>query len=287
MGMRLFLFAAWLVVFAVAIPAQQTPTFEVASIRATDPGTVGNTVGLRVTGSQVRYGGLSLKDYIGLAYDMSPQQVFAPDWAASQRFEIAATLPPGATREQVPEMLRALLAERFQLRVRKETRELPVYALTVSRGGLNIKGTPVDPNEPPPAATETTGAAANNAITIGIGAGSLTFGSNKFEIRRLTMADLAAGLTRFLERKTIDLTGSTDRFDFTMELEPRDASFVSIRAAVTNGFPVATDALRFLEGAPSNVLGPYIAETGLVLEERRALLEVVIMESASKEPTLN
>ena len=59
MGMRVFLFAGWLVGLSAAIPAQQTPQFEVASIRATDPGTVGNTVGLRVTCSQVRYGGLS------------------------------------------------------------------------------------------------------------------------------------------------------------------------------------------------------------------------------------
>ena len=49
-----------------------------------------------------------------------------------------------------------------------------------------------------------------------------------------------------------------------------------MRAAVNNGVVLLPQALRFLDAAPSNVLGPYIAKTGLQLEERRAPLDVVV-----------
>src|SRR5262245_4920220 len=113
----------------------QALKFEVASIRPTaDDAVNGPPIGMRVTGSQVRLSGLSLKDYIGMAYDKEPPQVIAPEWAGTQRFEIAATLPAGATRDQIRTMLQALLAERFQLKVHPESREFPVYALVVSKG---------------------------------------------------------------------------------------------------------------------------------------------------------
>jgi uncharacterized protein (TIGR03435 family) len=105
---------------AATATAQKVPQFEVASIRPTPDGAVA-TIGLRVTGKLVHYGGLSLKDYIGMAYSLDPQQVIAPDWMNERRFEISATLPDGATREQIPDMLQALLAERFQLKLHKES----------------------------------------------------------------------------------------------------------------------------------------------------------------------
>lgn len=76
---------------------------------------------------------------IRLAYGVTYGQQYAliggsPDVLTS-RFDIAATIPDGATKEQVVEMLRTVLADRFKLRIHKETRELPVYALMVVRPG--------------------------------------------------------------------------------------------------------------------------------------------------------
>src|SRR5688572_23858746 len=141
--------------FSQGVFAQKAPEFEVASIRPTEGAgrlDAAATVGLRITGSQVRISGLSLKDYIGMAYNLEPPQVIAPEWTGQVRFDISANLPANGTREQIPQMLQALLADRFQLTVHKESRESPIYALTVSKDGLKLKGTPVDPNAPQPAA---------------------------------------------------------------------------------------------------------------------------------------
>ena len=81
--------------------------------------------------------------------------------------------------------------------------------------------------------------------------------------------------------------GLTDRFDFSLDLSQEDYQFAMIRAAVNNGVTLPPQALRILETAPSNVLGQYIATIGLELEARKAPLEVVVVDSASKTPTEN
>ena len=209
--------AACVLLAAVPAIAQKAPEFEVASIRPTPEGNAAAGVGLRITDSQVHITGLSLRDYIGMAYSLEPPQVIAPEWVAQQRFDISCNLPAGATREQVPQMLQVLLAERFQVKVHKESREFPIYALTVSKGG----------------------------------------------------------------------TGLTDRFDFSLDLSQEDYQFAMIRAPVNNGVSLPPQIVRVLETAPSNVLGPYIATIGLELEGRKAPLEVVVVDSASKTPTEN
>src|SRR5215475_7309058 len=117
----------------------QAHEFEVASIRpaaAPTPGAV--AVGLHIDGSQVRISYLSLKDYIGIAYRVRTSQIVGPDWLSSQRFDIAAKLPEGTSQANVLEMLQALLKDRFQLKVHRETKELPVYALEVAKSGSKL-----------------------------------------------------------------------------------------------------------------------------------------------------
>ena len=276
-----------LVLLAVAILAGQAQQFEVASIRPSDTGGFGPDIGVRMTATQVRIRGLSLKDYIGIAYELDPPQVIAPEWAGQQRFDIAANMPEGATREQMPRMMRTLLAERFELKVHKESREFPVYALTVGKGGLKIKGTPIDPNAPPPVVTEAAGTGSDAGVVINMAGGTFSLVPNKLEVRQMTMDGLARALTRFAERKTIDATALTDRFDFSLDLSPEDYRFALMRAAINNGYPLPPQALRLLDSAPSNVLGQYIAKTGLTLEERKAPLDVVVVDSVSRTPTDN
>ena len=72
--------AACVLLTAVPAVAQTAPQFEVASIRPTPEGTAASTgVGLRITNSQVHITGLSLKDYISMAYSLEPPQVIAPE----------------------------------------------------------------------------------------------------------------------------------------------------------------------------------------------------------------
>ena len=286
---NILIVAAWLLLVVVSATTQALH-FDVASVKPNPEGTNGDgpPIGIRVTGTQVRMSGFSLKDYIGMAYQLEPPQVIAPEWTEKQRFEIGGNIPDGATRAQIPQMLQALLSERFQLVVHKESREFPIYALTVSKAGMKIKGTPVDPNAPRPPVAEVSGSGSNGGVVIAMGLGS--FGllpDYKLEVKNLTMAELANSLTRFSERKTLDVTGLTDRFSFTLELSQQDYGFAMMRAAINNGYPVSPQGLRALDSAPSNVLGQYIAKTGLALEERRALLDVIVVVSASRTPTEN
>src|SRR5438067_3530578 len=93
------------------------PEFEVASVRPSAQ--ADNTqvkVGLHVDGAQVSVTYLSLKDYIRIAYKIKDYQISGPDWLASEHFDVAGKLPEGAPRDQVPDMLKALLEDRFKLK---------------------------------------------------------------------------------------------------------------------------------------------------------------------------
>jgi hypothetical protein len=120
------------VLLSAVVSAQDSPTFEVASIRPASPQTNDVRAGVRVAGAQVRFVSMSLKDFIGSAYGVKPQQIVGPDWLGQERFDLAATIPAGGSVAQVSAMLRALLVDRFQMTVHRETKEFPVYALGVA-----------------------------------------------------------------------------------------------------------------------------------------------------------
>lgn len=278
--------ASCLLLAGVIVVAQSSPRFEVAAVRAaSDQGDQVNA-GLRITDNQVRVTGLSLQNYIAMAYRVKPSQVLAPEWASQLRFDVTANLPAGASREQVPEMLQALLADRFQLKVRRDNREFPVYMLSVAKSGLKITGTPVDA-APVAAAVVASGNGSAAGVTIAVGDSVFTLAANKVDVRKMTMARLAESLTRFTDRTVVDATSLTDRYDFSLDLTPEDYQLVLIRAGVNGGVSLPPQALRFLDVSPPNPLGPYFEKVGLTLESGRAPLEVLVVDSALKTPLEN
>ena len=74
---------------------------------------------------------------------------------SSDRWDIVAKLPEGATQDQVPDMLLALLDDRFKLAYHRENKQRPVYALVVGKGGAKLKDTSSDPDIPVPDAADT------------------------------------------------------------------------------------------------------------------------------------
>jgi uncharacterized protein (TIGR03435 family) len=82
---------------------------------------------------------MSLFKLILTAYRLKPYQLSGPEWMRAQRFDIAAKIPDGASREQIPEMLQALLAERFKLSMHRDNKEQLVLALVVGKNGLKLK----------------------------------------------------------------------------------------------------------------------------------------------------
>ena len=124
-----------LLIFAVAgfawaqAPAAAPLTFEVASIKKPalsiqDQAMQGKLhVGMKVDGARVDFGSMSLADLITTAYKVKSFQISGPDWLKTERFDIMAKLPEGANKDQVPEMLQALLAERFKLTIHRDTKD--------------------------------------------------------------------------------------------------------------------------------------------------------------------
>jgi uncharacterized protein (TIGR03435 family) len=77
-------------------------------------------------------------------------QISGPAWLASERYDIAAKVPAGATQEQVDVMWQNLLLERFGLRLHHESKEFKVEELVVAKGGPKLKETAQDPTAPLP-----------------------------------------------------------------------------------------------------------------------------------------
>lgn len=78
---------------------------------------------------------------IALAYDLQSDQISGPDWIthAADGFDVEATIAPGSSRDEFRQMLRNLLAERFQLVLRQESMQRDVYTLRVSARGTKVK----------------------------------------------------------------------------------------------------------------------------------------------------
>jgi uncharacterized protein (TIGR03435 family) len=280
---------------AAALFAQE---FEVASIRPSAPG-FDNQVkaGVHVDGAQLHCSYLSLKDYIRIAYRMKDYQVIGPDWIASARFDIAAKIPEAAPRDKVLEMLRALLSERFQMKMHRESREFPVYALVAAKSGVKLKESPLDaepaaasgPGESGPrGSVDVTAAGGPGGVNINFGRGSyFAFGNDRIEGKKLTMESFAESLARFADRPIMDMTGLKGNYDFTLQFTPEDYRAMLIRSAINAGVALPPEARHLMENAPGDSLFTSVQQLGLKLEPRKAPLEVLVVDDIRKMPTEN
>jgi uncharacterized protein (TIGR03435 family) len=263
--------------------------FEVASIKpSADAPPVGARVhvGVQIDGAQVHCTYLSVRDYLRIAYQVKEYQITGPDWLASQRFDIHAKLPEGAKREQFREMLQNLLADRFQVKLHRDSKEFPVYAVVVAKSGLKLKESPLDPETEAGVNVSAEGGAGGTTIRFGRGA-YFTLADNRFEARKLTMAQLADSLGRFIERPVVDMTELKGTYDLTLEFTPEEYRMLLIRTALSAGVNLPPEALRLLEGASDESLFKGLQALGLKLDSRKAPLEVLVIDSASKTPIQN
>jgi len=150
-----FLIGAIIVTGAVpAIHAQsppQTLRFEVASVKPTLDQTEfmtqalarGQTSGvaMRVSGLRVDIDSGNMKYLISTAYRINIQLIVAPAWVneGETSFAVHAVMPQGSTQEQIPDMLRTLLAARFHLAAHRAVADVPGYALVAGRSGPKLK----------------------------------------------------------------------------------------------------------------------------------------------------
>jgi len=134
--------------FAQAAAAQsEVPRFEVVSIKPT-PTPTGSESAFNVNEARVDIRNYWLFGLLTRAFRIERPQVVAPDFAYSEDFDIQATLPAGAMPEQVPEMLQAMLAERFKLAYHRETREYQMTVLSVGKSGMKLPRLPHGTQKP-------------------------------------------------------------------------------------------------------------------------------------------
>ncbi len=194
------------VLLATGFIVARAQTFDVASVKIPPPHVIGQPYDIAigdVRDDTVTFSNASLADCIRFAYGLSSNlQLSAPDWITSAefRYDILAKTPPGATPEQIPQMMRALLAERFRLEFHREQRTLSYYALVVAKGGPRMPGP----------------TAAPVAVPAGIN-GQLRIVSN-----RMAMAEVASSLSRYMHVLVADETGLTGAFEVKLVWTPDD-----------------------------------------------------------------
>jgi uncharacterized protein (TIGR03435 family) len=265
------------------------PEFEVASIKPSPPLGPGVQVGVHIDGALVRCTSFSLRDYIIMAYDVKIFQVVGPDWVSSERFDISAKVPGGG-RDKIREMVQALLADRFELKVHHDSKEFPVYALALGKGGAKMKESPVT--------AETEGADAKGVnVTAGGGpqgtyvdlgnGSSFSFGNNRLEGKKLTMTQLADMLSRYMDRPVVDQTELKGSYDFTIEVTPEDYRAMLIRSAVAAGVSLPPEALKLMEGVSGDSFFSAIETLGLKMDRRKAPIDVLVIDHMLKTPTEN
>jgi uncharacterized protein (TIGR03435 family) len=246
-------------------------SFEVASIKPSQPQPMGQIrIGMSADAGMLRYTYVALKDCIRIAYRVKEFQVQGPGWLESERFDIVAKFPAGATEEQVPEMLQSLLAERFKLALHRETKEHGIYALVPAKNGPKLKpaeiatGAPSGPRR------------GNLSIMVGPDGAHLKAPS-------ATLANLAEMLSRFSERPVVDMTGIEGQYDFDLVFAPE--TMRNVGGPGRMGPPPGGEHAPPAEPAGSiyDSVQPY----GLKLEPRKAPMEILVIDHILKTPTGN
>jgi len=277
-------------------------------------------IGMKTDAARVDIGFMSLKDLIGIAYKVKDYQISGPDWIGGmdERFDVLAKMPDGATKDQVPDMLQALLTERFKLAIHHDTKERSVYALVVGKGGSEMKESPPDP--PAPAAAEKTDAVpgepaeatpaadANPQVKIQKSADGMSgtatvrgpegnvkmsYGAAgmHMELEKMTMAKLAEAVSRFVDRPVVDMTELKGNYQVALDISLDDLKNVARKAgvAVPGAAPASGDAGLPSDAATDSTGSVFksVQQLGLKLEPRKTALDLIVVDHIEKMPTEN
>jgi uncharacterized protein (TIGR03435 family) len=309
-----FLIALMLVSPVLALSQTSSPlSFEVASIKPAEDLTAEKIVagkmhlGITIDGARVDIGYLSVGDLIPFAFKLKPYQVAGPDWMKSgQRFDILAKLPEGATKEQAPEMLQTLLAERFHMKFHRETRELPVYALVVAKGGHKLKEAQPTPETPANAEASKGGMTLNaggQKIQVNPSQGGATISSPEsgtikmsmdpetrqinYEFGKISMAQFAELLTRMVDRPVFDKTDLKGDFQVALNLSLENLMVIARSSGINIPLPPSGPANTASDPTGSSSIFSTVQQLGLRLEQQKAPVEFIVVDQLDKTPTEN
>jgi bla regulator protein blaR1 len=231
------------------------PAFEAASVKA-NPKHVGRTRSIEP--GRITYLDTTLGEFIAMAYGVKHYQLSGPDWIVNvgslDRYDVVATANSSVSAEEVKRMLGPLLVERFHLTFHRETRELPVYAMVVAKGGPKLK----QPGD-------------GGAMSMSPN------GEGGFSFNNWSMDSLANWLTLVLAggRPVLDRTGVEGRYTFNANLFnfPKDITPGDMKMGMRDNSDAIFSTLQ--------------DQLGLKLESQKAELEILVIDHANKLPAEN
>lgn len=237
-----------------AMAADAKAVFEVATIKPSNPAAQGKL--LTIKGRQVLTINTALSDLISFSYGLHLRQVIGgPSWMESDKYDITGQ-PEGQGMpniNQMRDMIRALLEDRFKLTTHRETRELSAYALVVASGGPKVTKNDTNPNGLP---------------------GLLFRGLGVLPVTNATMGDFAGVMQlAVLDRPVIDKTGLQGRYDFTLTWTPDETQFASFGVRI----PTSTDP-----NAPPVLFTAIQEQLGLKFDSVRAPVEVMVIDRVER-----
>jgi len=308
-------------------------TFEVSSVKPAAPldlaklqaavrdgGTPG--LGMRVDPGRVEFIYEDLKSLIGVAYKLRPNQIAGPDWMVNRRFDIIARFPAGANRDDIPQMLQALLKERLKLEAHFESKEHSVLALVVGKGGPKLPESKEAPEAIDENAPLKTGEIKIDDPDVGqvrmtfdpkSGGGTMNMGTRgavsyrmdadtkvlHIDAKQMTMGGFVEMLTQLSQitglggRQVVDMTGLQGHYQIAIDISLADlVSMVRARASDMQNAPVGdapgatAPAPAANPGGDATIIGS-LHTLGLKLEQRKAVTGQLVVDHVEKTPTEN
>ena len=257
-------------------PAGSGVTFEVASVKP-NVSNSGSSSSNEPPGGYVATN-MSLRRLIAIAYRMNlatdRDRIVGPSWIDEARFDINARTPPETRRDQVPDLLKSLLVERFNLRAHVETREAPIYALVRARSdgqpGAQLTRSSLDCSKPGAFLSRGAGSAPGIDVekpqcgiisTVDANGGVLRGGGR-------TMTDLAVNLSGRVGRTVIDRTGLDGVYDFVLRWTPENFQNPTGNAGASRDGTLIFTALQ--------------EQLGLKLDAQRGPVEFLIIDKVER-----
>jgi uncharacterized protein (TIGR03435 family) len=234
--------------FAIAILPQirgqsggalSKPAFDVVSVKPNHSGAYWFTVNsLKDKAGRFSATNVRLKDLVTLAYEQDEARVLGgPAWVESERYDVEAKVDGQPSGQELLLMLQSLLAERFQLKIHREAREISQYSLVVERNGpkfgpqfARVENRRCEPDAAPAA-----------------GCRGLRFSPSSITAESVTLAELARALTAIAGNIVVDRTGLDGRYDFKVEWTRSkgiDSVADSVRAALRDRLGLRLDARK-------------------------------------------
>jgi uncharacterized protein (TIGR03435 family) len=268
-------------------------TFEVASVKPSAPGWEkggvyfgparggpGTPDPAQITWTYARF-----RDLLMTAYDVKTYQLTGPAWLDTERYDIVAKVPAGATKEQVIVMWQSLLAERFGVKVHHEPKEFQVEELVIAKGGSKLKETGEDVTAPSPGPPNfKNGVLTGPGMVTTIMMGGNSRGSARAIAKGQPLSKLTAMLTAQMNRPVLDKTGLNGLYDFTLEFTI-DVGALPLPPGAPAPPPPPPGAAASDPGA--DIAAAIQQQLGLRLVGGRANLDIVVIDKAEKIPTEN